>query len=134
MSAIELSATLFGLACVWLTISRSIWCWPTGLVQVVLYVWIFYRAKLYSDVGLQVVYIVLQAYGWHHWLRGRSRGDSSVAELPITRLTPIALAVWAAAAAAGTVVLGRVMNRYTDAALAYWDAAITALRAVSFQM
>ena len=127
MTAIEVVATLFGLACVWLTIRRSIWCWPTGLVQVVLYVWIFYRAKLYSDVGLQVVYTFLQLYGWHHWLRGGARNGGADGQLPVTRLTPAGLASWAVAGLAGTAALGAVMRRYTDAALPYWDAAITAL-------
>jgi nicotinamide mononucleotide transporter len=133
MSAVEVAATLFGLACVWLTIRRTIWCWPMGLVQVVLYVWIFYRAKLYSDVGLQVVYVVLQVYGWHHWLRGKGRdgGAGAGTVLPITRLTARAVAGWTAAAAAGTAALGTVMSRYTDAALPYWDAAITVLSLVA---
>jgi len=131
MTAIEVVATLFGLACVWLTIRRSIWCWPTGLIQVVLYVWIFYRAKLYSDVGLQVGYTFLQLYGWHHWLRGGARNGGADGQLPVTRLTPAGLASWAVAGLAGTAALGAVMRRYTDAALPYWDAAITALSLVA---
>ena len=54
MSLIESIAVLFGLACVWLIVKENIWCWPTGLVQVSLYVYIFYDAKLYSDSGLHV--------------------------------------------------------------------------------
>jgi nicotinamide mononucleotide transporter len=131
MSAIEIIATVFGLACVGLTIRRSIWCWPTGLVQVILYVWIFYKAKLYSDVGLQVVYIVLQLYGWHHWLRGSSRGDAAGGELPISRLSSAGWCAWAIAGAVGSLALGTVMAKYTDAALPYWDAAIVALSLVA---
>ena len=33
MDPIETTAAAFGLACVLLTIPRSIWCWPTGLVR-----------------------------------------------------------------------------------------------------
>ncbi len=36
MTGIELIATLFGLACVWLYVRENIWSWPTGLVQVCL--------------------------------------------------------------------------------------------------
>ena len=46
MTPIEWVATAFGLACVILTIRQSIWCWPTGLIQVVLYVFVFFEAKL----------------------------------------------------------------------------------------
>ena len=73
MSVIEIVAVCFGVACVWLTIRQNIWCWPTGLVQVVLFIWIFYQAKLYSDVMLHVVYVVLGFYGWWYWLHAVTR-------------------------------------------------------------
>ena len=65
MSLIEIVAVLSGLLCVALTVRQSLWCWPTGLLQVFLYIFIFYEAKLYSDVGLQVVYVALSLYGWY---------------------------------------------------------------------
>jgi nicotinamide riboside transporter PnuC len=81
LTTIEASASAFWLLCVWLTVRQNIWCWPTGLVMVSLYVWIFYQVRLYSDMILQVIYIVLQIYGWAHWLRGGPRESP----LPITR-------------------------------------------------
>src|SRR5688500_12482035 len=99
MTAAALIATVCGVVCVWLTIRQNIWCWPVGLVQVTLFAWVFFRAKLYSDVILHVVYVVLGVYGWYHWLRG-GRRDSP---LPVTRLRPAAWAGWVAAAVAATV-------------------------------
>ena len=60
MTGIESLAVLFGLLCVWFCIRQNIWCWPTGLVQVTLYIFIFYDVKLYSDLILQVVYVGLR--------------------------------------------------------------------------
>ena len=127
MTAIEVIASLFGLLCVWLTVRQNIWCWPIGLVMVSLYVWIFYQAKLYSDMGLQVVYIVLQIYGWIHWLRGGPR-DS---DLPVTRLSGNRIAFWIIVAVACTVLLGGGMARWTDAAIPYWDATTTVLSLIA---
>ena len=127
MTAIEVIASLFGLLCVWLTVRQNIWCWPIGLVMVSLYVWIFYKAKLYSDMGLQVVYIVLQIYGWIHWLRGGPR-DS---DLPVTRLSGNRIAFWIIVAVACTVLLGGGMARWTDAAIPYWDATTTVLSLIA---
>lgn len=31
----EIIGTVFGLLSVWLSIRKSVWCWPTGLVNVV---------------------------------------------------------------------------------------------------
>ena len=127
MSLIELTAVAFGLACVVLTIYQSIWCWPTGLVMVGLYIVIFFEAKLYSDMALQVVYVGLQVYGWHQWLRGGPRESA----LPVTRLSGRALAGWTAAGLGGAGVLGLVMSRATDASLPYWDALTTSLSLVA---
>ncbi|MFN7736146.1 MAG: nicotinamide riboside transporter PnuC [Pirellula sp.] len=67
MSTLEIIAALFGLACVWLTIVRNVWSWPTGLVQVLLLIVVFWQAKLYADMLLQVVFVVFQVYGWWQW-------------------------------------------------------------------
>ena len=127
MSAVEIIADLFGFVCVGLTIRRNIWCWPAGLVQVALYAWVFYQAKLYSDVILQVVYVVLQIYGWYYWLHG----GPVESEPPIVRLGRAGLAGWVVGAAAGGLALGSVMARLTDASLPYWDAAIVSLSLVA---
>jgi len=70
MSGLEIAAVVFGLACVYPTIRQSVLCWPAGLIQVLLYIAIFYEVKLYSDMLLQVVYVGLQIYGWYYWIHG----------------------------------------------------------------
>ncbi|MBE1424839.1 nicotinamide mononucleotide transporter [Desulfomicrobium macestii] len=121
MTGIEALAVLFGLLCVWFSIRQNIWCWPTGLIQVTLYIYIFYDVKLYSDLILQVIYVGLQLYGWHHWLHGGKNRD----ELLLSRLESRHLALWVAAAFAGTGVWGWVMATYTDASVPFWDAFTT---------
>jgi len=118
MTPIELVAVACGLACVAFTVRQNIWCWPTGLVMVSLYIIIFYQAKLYSDMLLQVVYVFLQIYGWYAWLYGGPQQT----ELNVTRLPPEQVPRWLAAGLAGTVLLGTAMRTYTDASLPYVDA------------
>ncbi len=127
MTLLEAIAVVFGIACVILTIRQHMACWPTGLVMVVLYIRIFYEARLFSDMALQVVYIFLQVYGWWHWARGGSRDNP----LPVSLLTSKARAGWALAAIIGTVVLGYSMNRWAGAALPYWDAAAAVLSLIA---
>jgi nicotinamide mononucleotide transporter len=125
MSPVEVTAVAFGLACVILTIRQSIWSWPTGLVQVVLYIWIFKQARLYSDMVLHVIYVPMQLYGWYHWLAGARAQHAP--KLPIRRITPRAAAIWLLISAAAIAADGYLMRRYFDAALPYWDAAIAVL-------
>ncbi len=127
MTAIEIVAVVFGLACVWLTVKQNIWCWPAGLVQVSLYIAVFYHAKLYSDLILHVVYVFVQIYGWHHWLRGGERGS----RLVVSRLTGGAWMGWVAVCAVGTWGWGWLMSTYTDAAVPFADAFTTAASLVA---
>jgi nicotinamide riboside transporter PnuC len=55
MTWVEAIAAVCGLLCVWLTVRQNVLCWPTGLVQVVLYIGVFYQARLYSDLILHVI-------------------------------------------------------------------------------
>jgi nicotinamide mononucleotide transporter len=126
MSWIEVAAALMGLLSVGLTIRQSIWCWPTGLVMVTLYIFVFYDAKLYSDMLLQVVYIFMQLYGWYYWMRGQASQPAM-----ITTLSFPARLMWSVATAFGTGMLGYVMGQHTDAAVPYWDATTTVLSLVA---
>lgn len=128
MSPIEIAAAICGLLCVIFTVRQSLWCWPTGLVQVALYIFVFYDAKLYSDVGLQVVYVVLQVYGWWHWARGGPRRQD---DLPVTGLSWAARAAWLGLTILGALALGAGAATWTDAALPYPDAFITTLSLVA---
>lgn len=121
MNWVELAATGFGFLCVLLTIRRSIWCWPTGLIQVLLFTIIFYDAKLYSDVLLHVIYVFLQFYGWYYWTREDARDESLI----VQSLPPSSLGFWIVVTMAGTVALGWAMARWTDASLPYPDAFTT---------
>lgn len=122
MSSLEASAVVFGVACVWLTVRQSVWCWPTGLVQVALYVYVFYAARLYSDMLLHVAYVGLQIYGWRQWVHG----DAGASAMPVGTLRAHERWLWAAAIALAALAWGSAMARYTDARAPLADAFIAA--------
>jgi nicotinamide mononucleotide transporter len=122
---LEKIAVAFGLANVYLTVRQNIWCWPVGVVMVSLYIYIFFHAKLYSDAGLNVFFLVMQFYGWYEWTRGGV--DHSRSLSAVKRLDAREWAWTIAGVVGGTAVLGTVMHRYTDAALPYPDAFTTLL-------
>jgi nicotinamide mononucleotide transporter len=59
-----------GAWCVWLTVKQNIWCWPLGIANNIFFIFLFADARLYGDMGLQFVYIVLGGLGWYWWLYG----------------------------------------------------------------
>lgn len=121
MSWIEWLAVVSGLLCVWLTVRENIWCWPLGLIQVSLYVWIFYQAKLYSDFVLHIIYIFLQFYGWYSWMFGGPMHEN----LSVSRLSGVGSGLAVVMTFLATFFWGLGMEHYTDAALPYWDAFTT---------
>jgi nicotinamide mononucleotide transporter len=123
MTSIEAIAVALGLANIVLIIRRSVWNYPFGLVMVILYAHIFWTAKLYSDAGLQVFFLIVQFVGWWVWA-GKQQDDGLVA---VERLGDRARWGWAAASLVATGIWGTAMHRLTDASYPYWDGAIAML-------
>jgi nicotinamide mononucleotide transporter len=107
---------------VYLTVRENVWCWPTGLVNVAIFIVVFAQARLYADMGLQVVYVGLCLYGWYAWLHGGR--DHGV--LRVSRTPPAVLSGLVAGAALFAAALGTALHRLTDASLPYWDASTAA--------
>ena len=127
MSPLEIFAAAVGAWSVWLSVRQNVLSWPTAIVNVVLYTLVFYQAKLYADMGLQVIYAVLSIYGWYQWLYG-GEGHSV---LRVSR-TPRSIAIrLALIAVAGAMLLGSLLHRTTDAALPYMDSALTSTSLVA---
>ena len=96
-------------------------------MNVVLYAVVFYEAKLYADMGLQVVYAALSVYGWYEWLHG---GENRTG-LHVTRTGPRLGALLALIAVAGSVLLGTLLHRATDASLPFMDSALSSTSLVA---
>lgn len=127
MSGLELFAAALGVIAVWLTVKQNPWCWPIGLVMVLLYSWIFYEVKLYSDMLLQVVYAVLQLYGWWQW----TRPERTVDARKVSRLQAAPLLSGLGLGLLASVALGAAMAHWTDAAQPWLDAALTGFSLVA---
>jgi nicotinamide mononucleotide transporter len=121
VTPLELFAAVTGAISVWLSVRQNIWSWPTAIVNVVLYTLVFWQAKLYADMGLQVVYAVLSIYGWYEWLYG---GEGHT-QLRVTRTSPRLGVLLTLIAGAGSALLGTLLHRTTDAALPFMDSALT---------
>jgi len=127
LSPLEIFAAAVGAWSVWLSVRQNVLSWPTAIVNVVLYTIVFYEAKLYADMGLQVVYAVLSVYGWYQWLYG-GEGHTTLHVSRTTRSLAIRLALIAATSA---VLLGSLLHRSTDAALPFMDSALTSASLVA---
>jgi nicotinamide mononucleotide transporter len=130
-SALELLGFVFGVAAVWLMTRQHIAAWPVGIVNVALYAVLFTRAGLYSDAGLQVVYVGLSAYGWWRWTRGAAPTTHDpyapavdVTPLPVTRTPPREALLAALVALLLWITLALVTSRLPGTSLPWLDSAL----------
>jgi nicotinamide mononucleotide transporter len=127
VSTLEWIAAIAGAVSVYLSARENIWSWPTAIVNVGLYIIVFRRAGLYSDMGLQVVYLVLSIYGWYEWLYGgrdRTKLTVSRATMREWALTlPVALVFWFG--------LARYTATLPGVALPYVDSCLTTVSLVA---
>jgi nicotinamide mononucleotide transporter len=122
----EIAGTVTTLLGIWLTTRRMLLCWPIVLAADLIYLVVFYQARLLSDALLQVFFVVFTLYGWWHWWRGvRAEGE--------VRVEPLAMPALLAAlvvGALGSFALGEIAKRL-HAALPYLDATLTSYSLVA---
>lgn len=93
--------------------------WPLAIASSAMYGVLFLHSKLYGAAGLQLVFIVLAAWGWWQWLHGTTdTGQPLVVRwlawpqrLQVAALTVVA---WP--------LLGLLLQRATDSNLPFLDA------------
>ncbi len=127
MKWLEIIAVILAILCVWQTVKENIWCWITGSVSNLLFCYAFFTARLYSDMALQLVYVLLNAYGWYQWLHGGKRQSS----LSVTMTTIRTWIVLALVALILTSALGQWLSLHTNTDVPYWDATTTVMSLVA---
>ena len=127
LSLLELTGTVFGITGVWLTVKKNSWCFPTGIVNVTLYAWLFYQSKLYADALLQLVYIALLIYGWYVWTRGKNTENP----LPVSRTSIKMMMLFFLSICLATAGIGTFFRYNTDASLPYVDSLTTSMSLVA---
>jgi len=122
VSTIEIVAAAILLYSVVLSARENIWSWPTAIIGVALYIIVFYDAKLYADMSLQFIYIIINVYGWWKWLHGdkEHEGVLHVSKAPLrTMLLGSIVAIIA------TFAFGLFFHHFTKASFPYFDSALS---------
>lgn len=124
LDLLEFSGMIFGLLAVYYLIKENILTWPTGIIYVLISFVIFFNAKLYADLFLHIVYLILNVYGWYFWVHGKQKGESKV---PVTRDETSNLIYLSLLSVIGVLVMGYSLSTLSDASLPYWDSTTTIL-------
>ena len=121
MNAWEIAANAFNAASIVFAGRNSLHTWWSGIVGCGLFAFVFYEARLYADVTLQIFFIGSCVVGWWAWLRG-----SHGAELPVRHVRPLISAALLAVAAVVAGGYGWLLHRYTDAYAPFVDSMVLA--------
>lgn len=120
---IELFAVAFGLLSVWSMKKESILAFPFGIINVLVYVYICFSAKLYAYAGINLFYFVMSVYGWYNWLRQ----DGNEEKIRITACSLRERLVYGFAIIVFFILLRILLVRFTDSIVPTWDAITTAI-------
>jgi nicotinamide mononucleotide transporter len=119
----EVAAFVTGAWCVWLVARQHIANWAIGIANSTFFLLLFADYGLYADSGLQLVYIILGAYGWWAWLHGGTERS----ELEVTRTTRREWILVGSFVVAATALLWVLLDGATDSTVPGWDGLTTAL-------
>lgn len=122
-SLLEILGFVTGAICVWLNTRQNVWGWIFAIINAVLYGAVFWQAKLYADVTLQVYFFVTSIYGIYMWLYGSDNHKPIAVSLSPPRLYLVFTIIFILM----TFLWGYLLNNYTDASLGYPDSALTVM-------
>lgn len=111
MSYLEFFGTLAGALAIWLSAKANVWSWPIGVINVVLFFFLFYQVQLYPDMFLQVFFFVTNLMGWWRWTHPKKYEEDRKHELRVSYLRPKHFILITALGIAGTVVFGSFAER-----------------------
>ncbi|HNX85659.1 MAG TPA: nicotinamide riboside transporter PnuC [Bacteroidales bacterium] len=122
-SFIEMIAVLAGLTSVWLMKKEQILAFPFGIINVVIYVIIFFRSHLYANAGINAFFALMSIYGWYNWTRPRPNAG----RLSITVCSKMEMVLNILAGVGFFLLIRWLLIRYTETRLPSWDAFTTAV-------
>lgn len=107
LSAVEFIGTVTGMLCVVYCARERVVSWPLGIINAVFFFMLFYQARLYPDMFLQVYYFLTSIFGWWRWTHPRHELETdSKDELKVSRINLWAFAVIISASLAVSVLAG----------------------------
>ncbi|WP_162041908.1 nicotinamide riboside transporter PnuC [Undibacterium sp. YM2] len=121
-SWLELASFALSVITVALNIRQIHWAWLFSILSSGMYAAVFFESRLYGDMGLQFVFILVSVWGWANWLRG----DDSHERLQVTRLNAQSRWNSLGMTVLAFVLLAWFLKSYTDTDVPFADGFLTA--------
>lgn len=125
-SWLEAVAVLFGLLSVWYSKQEKILVYPTGIVSVIIYVYLTFEYKLYADMGINAYYFIMSIYGWYNWTNTTGNRE----QIPVTTNSKKENLISVIFFLAAFFLIRWVLEVFTDSDVPNWDSLTTAFALV----
>jgi len=106
MSYLEFFGTIAGAIAIWLSAKAIVWSWPIGIINVILFFFLFYQVQLYPDMFLQVFFFVTNLMGWWRWTHPKKFEEDRKHELRVSYMKPKLFLIVFILGIAGTFMFG----------------------------
>jgi len=104
VSYVEFIGTLLGLISVFLAARANIFTWPTGILNAIFFLVIFFQIHLYSDMFLQMYFCGMGVYGWFSWKYRAAHQQSAIRTLSNADRLRLAMLIAAVTLLIGTLI------------------------------
>ena len=119
---LELISFVLAVITVVLNIRQTHWAWLFSILSSATYGVVFFGARLYGDMALQLVFIVVSVWGWYQWLYGGARHEGLVVTRLGTQARLYALGAWLA----GFALIALFLRTWTNTDVPHIDGFLTA--------
>lgn len=127
---LEVLGIITSLLCIWLNTRQNTWGWFWSIICSSIYAVIYWQYRLYSDMELQGIFIILSLYGWYQWVYGtKEQTTLQVSRMPL-KLVPSCLLFFFIF----SVASGYYHANATNASLPYLDSTLTAISLIAVWM
>lgn len=122
---VEIIGLVLTLIYMYLEIKQDWKMWIVGILSSMIYIYVFFVAKLYAEVGINVYYMLMGFYGIFLWLVKKNKTSSiKKNNRSIDKKMTLMLSIFTTAM---TGLIYYILKNYTDSPLPFWDALIAAL-------
>ena len=129
--ALEITGFLVGLLYLYWEYKADWRLWIASVVMPAISLFVYWRAGLYADFGIDIYYLLIAVYGFYVWRRG---GGEQHEELHITRTPRLMWPLLVLAFILIYLAIAYVLIHFTDSTVPWWDALNTSLSIVAMWM
>ncbi len=112
--------------CIYLAAKENIWNWPISIASIVISAVVYFNSKLYGDFYLQLYFLITGIYGWYFWSKKKIEHDKPIVSISMSQWGMAIVSIVAL-----TLLLGYLLDRFTDSTVPYEDGFCTAMSFVA---